>query len=148
VPRVRSFSINPPLGGPSERNCPGVPWLDFTGLNVYYKMGAILDPGPSRTFVFLDERAETLSEGAFYLAMDGSPEKPGTTTFYDYPACSHNGAASLSFADGHTEQKKWLDPRTTPAVLSPNGPAYPGGVPSPNNRDLLWLQERCTRRTR
>ena len=56
-----------------------------------------------RTFVFLDERAETLSEAAFYLTMDGSPERPGTTTFYDYPGCSHNGAASLSFADGHTE---------------------------------------------
>jgi hypothetical protein len=46
VPRVRSYSINPPLGGPSGRSCPGVPWLDFTGFNVYSKMGSILPPGP------------------------------------------------------------------------------------------------------
>jgi len=148
VPRVRSFSINPPLGGPSELDCPGVPWLDLAGFNVYSKMGAILNPGPSRSFVFLDERVETLSEGVFFLAMEGSPGKPGTTTFYDYPACSHNGAGSLSFADGHTEQKKWLDPRTTPARLTPIGAGYPAGVASPNNRDLLWLQERCTGRIR
>ncbi len=141
VSRVRSFSINPVLGGPSGRNCGGVPWLDFVGFVGCFKLGEILYPGPARTFVFLDERTETLSEGAFYLSMDRSP-----TTFYDYPGCAHSGAASLSFADGHTEQKKWLDPRTRPARLTPVGSGYPPGVPSPNNRDMLWLQERCTRR--
>ncbi len=146
-PRVRSYSINPPVGGPSDRNCAGVPWLDYTGLNVYHRLSAMLNPGPAHTFVFLDERAETLSESAFYLSMDGSPEKPGVTTFYDYPGCAHNGGAGLSFADGHTENKRWQDPRTMPERLSPPGAGYLGGTASPRNRDLLWLQERCTRRT-
>ncbi len=148
VPRVRSFSINPPVGGPSESACGGVPWLDFSGFNVFSTLGAMQDPGPSRTFVFLDERAETLSEGVFYLSMDGSPERPGVATFYDFPASSHHGAASLSFADGHAEMKKWLDPRTIPARLTATGSGYPAGTPSPDNRDLLWLQERCTRKAR
>ena len=147
LPRVRSYSINPPVGGPSERSCGGVPWLDFSGFKVYYRQSDMLGPGPSGTFVFLDERVETLSESVFYLSMEGSPEKPGTASFYDYPACSHNGAGSFSFADGHLETKKWLDPRTTPSRLTPSGSGYPSGVPSPNNRDLRWLQERCTRRT-
>jgi len=34
-------------------------------------------------------------------------------TVYYYPGCAHNGAGSFSFADGHVEGKKWLDPRTT-----------------------------------
>ena len=27
----------------------------------------------------------------------------------DYPANSHNGAAGVSFADGHTEMHRWMD---------------------------------------
>jgi hypothetical protein len=106
------------------------------------------DPGPSQTFVFLDERVETLGESVFYLSMDGSPDKPGTAAFFDYPGCSHNGAGSFSFADDHAEIKKWLDPRTTPTKLTPSGSGYPPEVPSPNNPDLRWLQDRCTRRIR
>jgi prepilin-type N-terminal cleavage/methylation domain-containing protein/prepilin-type processing-associated H-X9-DG protein len=148
APRVRSYSINPPVGGPSQSDCGGVPWLDFGGFRVYYRQSDMLDPGPSGTFVFLDERVETLGEGVFYLSMEGSPEKSGTASFYDYPACSHNGAGSVSFADNHVQTKKWLDPRTTPSRLTPSGAGYPSGVPSSNNRDLLWLQERCTRRAK
>jgi prepilin-type processing-associated H-X9-DG protein len=120
----------------------------FSGFSVYYKLGDMRDPGPSQTFVFLDERVETLGEGVFYLSMDGSPDKPGTTAFFDYPACAHNGAGSFSFADGHVEIKKWLDPRTTPAKLTPSGADYPPEVSSPNNQDIRWLQDRCTRRNR
>ena len=148
APRVRSYSINPPVGGPSDRTCGGVPWLDFSGFTIYYKLGDMHDPSPSQTFVFLDERVETLGESVFYLSMDGSPDKPGTTAFFDYPAGAHNGAGSFSFADGHVEGKKWLDPRTTPARLTPSGADYPPEVPSPNNQDLRWLQDRCTRRLR
>jgi prepilin-type N-terminal cleavage/methylation domain-containing protein/prepilin-type processing-associated H-X9-DG protein len=148
VPRVRSFSINPAVGGPSERGCGGVPWLDFSGFHIFYRLGDVVDPGPSRTFVFLEERAETLSEGVFYLSMDGYPDRSSGASFFDYPACSHNRAGSFSFADGHIEAKKWLDARTTPARLTPCGSGYPAEVPSPNNPDLFWLQDRCTRRTR
>jgi prepilin-type N-terminal cleavage/methylation domain-containing protein/prepilin-type processing-associated H-X9-DG protein len=148
LPRVRSYSINPPVGGPSERTCGGVPWLDFTGFHVFYKLGDMVDPGPSQTFVFLDERVETLSESVFYLSMDGSPDKPGTAAFFDYPGWAHSGAGSFSFADGHVEIKKWLDPRTTPARLTPSGSGYPPEARSPNNPDLRWLQDRCTRRIR
>lgn len=123
-----------------------VPWLDFSGFNIYYKLGDMLNPGPSQIFVFLDERVETLGEGVFYLSMDGSPDKPGSTTFYDYPACAHNGAGSFSFGDGHVETKKWLDPRTIPARLTASGSSYPPEVRSPNNPDIRWLQDRCTRR--
>jgi prepilin-type N-terminal cleavage/methylation domain-containing protein len=147
VPRVRSYSINPSVGGTSERDCPGVAWLSSTGFTMYYRLAAMLDPGPSRTFVFLDERAETIGESDFYLSMDGSPEQPGTTaSLYDYPGCSHHGAAGLSFADGHAELKKWQDSRTTPALVNPSCGGYPPGVPSPGNRDVLWLQDHCTRR--
>lgn len=88
VPRVPSFSINPPVGGPSEPTCGGVPWLDFSSFRLFYKRSDMVDPGPADTFVFLDERAETLAEGVFYLSMNGYPDQPGASSFFDYPACA------------------------------------------------------------
>ena len=106
-----------------------------------------LTPQPC-PLVFLDERPETLSESVFYLSMSGYPDQPNAMSFYDYPGQYHNGAGSLSFADGHTELRKWKDSRTTPPRLTPSGPGYPSPAASPNNPDLLWLQDRSTRRTK
>lgn len=144
VPRVRSTSINPAVGGPSEPDCGGVPWLDFTGLKVFYKGNDMVNPGPSRTFVFLDERPECLSESVFYLSMEGHPARPGTSGFFDFPGSAHHHAGTLSFGDGHVEVKKWIDPRTTPKVVAAVGNGYPDKTVSPRNPDLRWLQDRCT----
>lgn len=56
----------------------------------------------------------------------------------------HGGAGGLSFADGHSEIRKWRDPRTMP-VFDPSL-VRPLNIASPNNRDCLWLMERATRR--
>ena len=59
----------------------------------------------------------------------------------NFPASYHNGAGGLSFADGHAEIHKWLDPRTKIKVRK----IYiPLNIPSPNNRDIAWIQERTT----
>ena len=52
----------------------------------------------------------------------------------------HNRAGGFSFADGHSEIKKWQDHRTTPSKVTQLN------IASPNNRDMFWLQERSTRR--
>jgi prepilin-type processing-associated H-X9-DG protein len=100
------------------------------------------DPGPSQTWVLIDEREDSINDGFWVLRMEGYPNL-ASTHMVDYPASYHNGAAGLSFADGHSEVKKWLDGRTTP-LLRANG-TIPLNVASPNNRDILWLQDRCTR---
>ena len=64
----------------------------------------------------------------------------------DYPASYHNGAAGFSFADGHSEIKKWKDPRTTPALKK--GQQLTLNQPQPNNQDVVWVQDRTTRRVR
>jgi prepilin-type processing-associated H-X9-DG protein len=70
--------------------------------------------------------------------MTGFPNL-ATTSLVDYPGNYHNRAAGFSFADGHAEIKKWLDGRTTPVdVATANDNC-------PNNPDVFWLQERCTR---
>jgi prepilin-type processing-associated H-X9-DG protein len=65
------------------------------------------------------------------------------TTIVNYPANYHNGACGFSFADGHSEIKKWLDPRTSPAVKMG---VYIGStyLSVPNDGDIAWIQQRCS----
>jgi prepilin-type processing-associated H-X9-DG protein len=104
----------------------------------------MVDPGPSRTFVLLDEREDSINDAFWVVSMDGFPDKAQSTKIVDYPASYHNRAGGFSFADGHSEIRKWVDGRTTPP-LKHNG-QIPLNVPSPNNKDVIWLQERATRR--
>ena len=77
------------------------------------------------------------------LAPPSLPIPPYGLT--DYPGSYHNGAGNLSFADGHADPHKWLDPRTRPplvkdTMISPR--KFTDGIPSPGNPDVRWLQER------
>ncbi len=91
-----------------------------------------------QTFVFIDEREDSINDCVFYVGMG----RRGSDAYWiDLPASYHNGAAGLSFADGHAEIKRWRDPRTMPP-LDPNVSPFP----SPNNRDVAWMQERATGR--
>jgi prepilin-type processing-associated H-X9-DG protein len=56
----------------------------------------------------------------------------------------HGKACGFSFADGHAELTKWRDPRTTPPLVV-NGEIN-DQIASPGNQDVVWLQERSTRK--
>jgi RNA polymerase sigma factor (TIGR02999 family) len=51
----------------------------------------------------------------------------------------------LSFADGHSELRRWKDARTMPPIVKGGNP-FPDAVRQPGNRDIIWLQERATRK--
>ena len=148
VPRVRSMSMNLWVGGFGgydgllSGGSAAIPGGSLW--RVYLKANHMADPGPARTFVLLDMREDSIDIGNFATDMRGWPNRPSQTGFYDLPASYHNRAGGLSFADGHSEIKRWLDDRTTPSLVK--GDLIPDVLPSPNNRDILWLQERCTRR--
>ena len=117
-----------------------------SGFRVYKNMSDLIDPGPSRTWVFLDEREDSINDGELVVGMDGYPDRPQQWKIVDYPASYHGGAAGLSFADGHSEIKKWKDPRTMPVLRK--GQELPLNVSSPNNQDAFWLMERSTRKAK
>jgi len=141
VPRVRSMSMNLWVGGFGG---------DDGGLSdrgvwrVYLKESELIDPGPSRTFLFLDMREDSIDIGNFAVDMKGWPDHPDQTGFYDLPASYHNRAGGLSFIDGHSEIRRWLDDRTMPPLVKDG--LIPDVIQSPNNQDVVWLQERCTRK--
>lgn len=139
TPRVRSVSMNAWVGGNEGKHT----WFGGPEWRMYLKLTDFADPGPSMTWVLIDEREDSINDAFWVTMMPGYPD-PTKTTIVDYPASYHNGAAGLSFADGHSEIKKWVDPRTRPQ-LKANG-QIPLNVASPNNRDILWVQDRTTRK--
>jgi prepilin-type N-terminal cleavage/methylation domain-containing protein/prepilin-type processing-associated H-X9-DG protein len=127
-PRVRSISMNGFMGDT----------LNLNGLNLnpnwklFLKMSDIFNPNPSMCWVFLDEHPDSINDGLFNVAMDRS-------TWDDVPASYHNNACGFSFADGHAEIKKWLDPNTKQPIRRIN-PSAGTGTQSP--RDLAWVKQR------
>jgi prepilin-type N-terminal cleavage/methylation domain-containing protein len=146
-PRVRSMSMNLWMGGFTgyDGGVSGGNNATYGGSNwkIYLKQSELIDPGPSRIFLFLDMREDSVDWGNFATDMRGWPDQPTRYGFYDLPGDYHHRAAGFSFADGHAEIKRWRDDRTMPPLVS-NG-LVPDVFPSPNNPDVAWLQDHATR---
>ncbi len=138
LPRVRSVSMNCWLNSDFD-------WDEFYfGLKPEYRIikraSDMINPGPSQTFLFHDEREDSINDGYFAITMHN---RGRAAQFSDCPGSYHSGAGTFSFADGHTELHKWLDARTKPPLV--NG--YVWNVVSsvsPNNPDVAWLQDHAT----
>jgi prepilin-type processing-associated H-X9-DG protein len=131
--RVRSYSLQNWIAGDPA---PGVPgsrtWTSPSRYGSYYQKVTDVK-GPSLTFMFLDEREDSINDGCLWTDPD---------TLYqivDYPASYHDNAGVFSFADGHAEIHKWLDPRTMP-VLHP-GQLLSSVVNLPGDLDVFWLAQ-------
>jgi prepilin-type N-terminal cleavage/methylation domain-containing protein len=147
VPRVRSMSMSVWFGGfgGELRDFPN-PNLRSPPWRLYLKLGDLIDPGPTMTALFWDQREDSINTGNFFTDMAGWPNSPTLTQWdQDLPGYYHGRAGGLSFADGHSEIRRWKDPRTMPPIVKGGNP-FPGIVPSPQNRDIIWLQERATRK--
>src|SRR6267154_2461133 len=145
-PRVRTMSMNFFLGGfgGSSGSTFAAPYTVF--LKYSQIAGGRGSPGPVQTFVILDQREDTINWGNFMTHMDGfDPRNPAMYKFtMDMPGEYHNKACGFSFADGHSEIKKWRDPRTTPPLKLQQA-ASSADTPSPRNIDVEWLQDHTTR---
>jgi prepilin-type processing-associated H-X9-DG protein len=95
--RVRSLSMNNFVGSPSQP----INSSATSAYPTYPKTTSILSP--TMTFVFLDEREDSINDGTFYTAVN----QAATAYLIDIPASYHGGAAGFSFADGHSEIHKW-----------------------------------------
>ena len=94
----------------------------------------------------MDEREDSINDGWFAVDMNGyHPTSPQSSQYglADFPASYHNGAGSISFADGHSEIHKWQDSRTNPPLKKGNNLSM-DTIPMPGNPDIRWLQERTT----
>ncbi len=148
VPRVRTMVMNLFLGGFGGT---GGNVFDEKTWRLFRKTGDLNNPGPTRIFVFLDEREDAINWGNFYTDMQGYPRpgnagNPASYMLADMPGIYHGNSCGFSFADNHAEIRKWKDPRTFPP-LKPQTLIFDGTTetPSPRNPDVAWLQDRSTR---
>ena len=144
-PRVRTISMNFFLGGFAGTYPSSGPASHY---QMYFKLPDMTGPntpGAGKTFLFLDEREDVINWGNYLTDMDGySPPNPGMYAFdQDVPGMYHNFACGFSFCDGHSEIKRWLDPRTTPPLQV--GVYIVKTWPVPRDVDVAWLQDHTTR---
>ncbi len=158
-PRVRSMSMVNWVGGRGDGSGGLAPmnWSQTTYGNrsgearIYRKYLDMVDPGPVKTAVFLDEREDSINDGMFVIAMEGAARSPGAAPtpgsygIIDYPAAYHGGAGGFSFADGHSQLRRWRDARTMPPLMKGDNYNYQF-KPTPNNPDVAWMQDNSTRR--
>jgi prepilin-type N-terminal cleavage/methylation domain-containing protein len=123
VPKVRSYSMNGWVG--TARSKTFASGLDR--YRAYLKESDLTVPGPSRTWLLIDEHELSINDGWFYVDMTG------IRAFADFPATRHNRGYAISFCDSHAEIYTFRDPRSVWPV--------PGNVNSPLNPDFAKLRD-------
>jgi prepilin-type N-terminal cleavage/methylation domain-containing protein/prepilin-type processing-associated H-X9-DG protein len=122
---LRSYSMQPQLGlYQNGQPCNGQAVFGFPGYPTMYTENQMRTPVPTATIVFADESTATLNDGWFFVPATGD-------TWYDVPASRHSRGCNFSFADGHAEHWRWVDPRTPLATYQSS---------TPNNPDKKRLQ--------
>jgi prepilin-type N-terminal cleavage/methylation domain-containing protein/prepilin-type processing-associated H-X9-DG protein len=128
--RLRSYALNCMVGNPGKL-------LDEYNRDFRQFFRPSDFARPNAVFLFLDEHPDTINDG-FYMIRLGRYE------WSNLPASFHNGAANVSFADGHAETHRWL-------VAGPNGTVRPavrgavkGDFPAEPRTDYLWVMERMS----
>jgi prepilin-type N-terminal cleavage/methylation domain-containing protein len=124
LPRTRSVSMNNYLNDhpdPTDRSC-------------WHRYSDVQNPPPARASVFIDEHEGSIENARFMITP------AGTWVWGDHPATRHDRACVLSFADGHCETWRWLEP-TTLAADRVQGwiQGLPGAVG--RDRDLTRMHE-------
>jgi prepilin-type N-terminal cleavage/methylation domain-containing protein/prepilin-type processing-associated H-X9-DG protein len=133
--RVRSYSMNAMVGDAGTFSQTGTN-LNNPGYVQFFKTFTI--PRPSDIFVFLDEHPDSIDDG-YFLNRDLA-----TPMWNDLPASYHDGAASFSFADGHSEHHRWQNASTRqpPRAYAINAP-----LPMTINdglQDYTWILSRMS----
>jgi len=133
--RVRSYSMNAMVGDAGNFSTGGKN-LNNPDYVQFFKVFSI--PRPADIFVFLDEHPDSIDDGYFLNRDTAIP------TWNDLPASYHDGAASFSFADGHTEHHRWKNGSTKqpPRAYAINAP-----LPMPISdglEDYTWILSRMS----
>jgi prepilin-type processing-associated H-X9-DG protein len=133
--RLRSFAMNSQMGH-IETTIPGPFPATYTppnfnpGWRVFKRTTDLLVHDPARLFVFIEEHLDSINDGHFQVSMSAQ-------NFPSVPGSNHDGAGTLSFADGHVEVRAWETRPTVRKITLSNVAA--------TTNDWRWLTERATR---
>jgi prepilin-type processing-associated H-X9-DG protein len=135
APRVRSLAMSQAVGPNLQGNANGRGgWLPAaSGWRVFISEADMVDPGPANTWVMADEHPDSINDGGLAVVMQ-------TPEMVDYPATYHNGAGGFSFADGHSEIKKWKTPEVNIKARYGANPQIVRRNVGWENVDAKWLR--------
>jgi prepilin-type N-terminal cleavage/methylation domain-containing protein len=112
--RVRNVSMSGQMGGNV---------VTIASFSPNQKETDIKYPPPSKAFVFIDERDDSIDDGFFAISI-------GPPSWQNVPANWHSRGDVLSFADGHAEHWRWYESTTITAIFPD------GAVNTPTDRDF------------
>ncbi len=137
LPRVRSVGMNGFVeGGAYSHPAGDSNW--YPGWWSYQKMSDIKNPPPSKLWVFVDEHPDSINDGWTIMNVTDP------NNWVDLPSSYHCGACGFGFADGHAEVKKWLEKSTLVPVLKVGRSNFP----APKSRDIAWISERSSAKSK
>ena len=141
--RVRSYSLNSSL----NNSIATAPANTLPGRNYFRALRTteLNTPGPANVFAFVDESAYTLLfTGNSTFSFDpGLPQ--GSEYWRNLPSHYHGTSGNISFADGHSEIHKWVDPRTLVKVQA--GVATSSHIVVGISADYEWFDDRTPYKT-
>lgn len=140
-PRVRSISMNAAVFGANLPAPSGAPYP--TGWTYFSPTKESQVLKPTMTWVCIDEHPDSINDSWFFF---NPGEAPPSYAWRDLPGSFHNGAGSLSFADGHSEIKKWLEKGGSIATV--RGVSYTtwNNTTVARSQDYAWVNERMPHR--
>jgi prepilin-type N-terminal cleavage/methylation domain-containing protein/prepilin-type processing-associated H-X9-DG protein len=113
-------------------------WNGVDMVYVFYKDTDFVQPGPAMTWVLIDENEGSINDTLFCTGpLD-------VKHWQDFPAVRHGGGGGVSYADGHSEIKKWTDKWLFPSSGFIETSYSSGHASDPNSGDWLWLSDRTT----
>jgi prepilin-type N-terminal cleavage/methylation domain-containing protein len=124
-PRLRSYSMNAYVGWTGH-------WDNrlSADYSVFKKASQVAPSLSSGLLLFTDVHPKSICWPYYGVQMRDD-------IFLLFPGNAHSMGSVISFADGHAERHRWVDPRTTAAVSSDYHAHHD---PSPHNLDLVWLR--------
>ena len=126
MPRVRTVSLNAFMGSS----------IQTPAAQTYRRFSDLVQLSPTEALTFLEERPETINDGAFSLQWDFKESQPSQWKVRDKPGHLHNRSGNVVFGDGHVETHRW---GTLGAPWVPRD-----DFDAPNDPDVLWLQRHAT----
>jgi prepilin-type N-terminal cleavage/methylation domain-containing protein/prepilin-type processing-associated H-X9-DG protein len=135
--RARSIAMNSVVVNSSTKDIQNqIPGRTYI---VVRKTSQLVKPGPSMTWIVLDEHPDSINDSIFFFAAGRTPS---SATWADLPASHHyGGGGNLSFADGHSEIRKWKSEKTKQPVTTTEKP-WGAQLPDRNSEDYVWMNER------
>jgi len=130
--RSRSVTMDGNIGGGEKYS------FGWTLTNPVVKMDNFIRPGPSMSWLMMDEHPDWMDDAILYV---NPSETNGVGEFTEVPGSFHNNACGINFADGHAEIHKWMDVRIILPVKYEYHPETID-ITSPFSPDLAWLAQR------